>query len=97
MCSRVGICGFAVGQNISECPTLQTCTVAIMFFLTGAQSCSSNGALRLVGGTTARDGTVEICLNSTWGTVCDNFFGTTVAQVVCRQLGYPASGIDSLV
>ena len=40
---------------------------------------------------------MEICLKSTWGTVCDNFFGTTGAQVVCRQLGYPASGIDNLV
>ena len=69
----------------------------MMFSLTAAQSCSSNDALRLVGGSTAREGTVEICLNSTWGTVCDNFFGTTVAQVIYRQLGYPASGIDSLV
>ena len=27
-CNRVGICRSAVGQIISECPTLQTCTIA---------------------------------------------------------------------
>ena len=99
-CSRVGMCRTAVGQNnTSECPTLQTCTISCYNYvlsLDAAQSCSSDGALRLVGGSTAREGTVEICLNSIWGTVCDDFYGTTVAQVICRQLGYPASGIDIL-
>ena len=52
----------------------------------------SEGAIRLVGGTSANNGRVEIFHNNAWGTVCDDSFGNTDAQVVCRQLGYPSSG-----
>ena len=56
-------------------------------------SCFVEGEIRLRGGTTAREGRVEICLGGVWGTVCDNGWGTTDARVVCRQLGYPTIGI----
>ena len=53
-----------------------------------------NGDIRLVNGTTAFEGRVEICWNETWGTVCDHYWSGTDAQVACRQLGYPASGME---
>ena len=53
--------------------------------------CTEND-IRLVGGTAPTEGRVELCRNQSWGTVCDDFWGTPDATVVCRQLGYSTIG-----
>jgi len=49
------------------------------------------GNIRLVGGSNAWEGRVEIYLSGNWTTVSDGIHyghGTKAANVVCRQLGY---------
>ena len=50
------------------------------------------GQLRLVGGSTNSEGTVEICHDGLWGLVTDAGWDTLDAMVVCRQLQLPTQG-----
>lgn len=49
--------------------------------------CVFVGSLRLRGGRSKLDGTVEVYLNGVWGTICGNGWDDRDAAVVCRQLG----------
>ena len=55
-----------------------------------------NGAVRLVNGRRASEGSVQICVNGVWGHVCGSSWSTSNTRVVCRQLGYSTTGIQTL-
>ena len=56
--------------------------------ITTAYGSCTHGAVRLVNSVTTNQGRVEVCVGQTWGTVCDHWFYSSDARVVCRQLGY---------
>ena len=50
---------------------------------------SAEGDLRLIDSISgAASGRLEVYHDNTWGTVCDDGFGTAEGTVACRQLGY---------
>ena len=52
-----------------------------------------DGDIRFVNGSIAAEGRVEICINNTYGTICDDFWDSQDASVVCQQLGYSTEGM----
>ena len=58
---------------------------------TASMNCSE-GNVRLRVGANERIGTVEVCVNGFWSSICDNLWDSRDADVVCRQLGFPTFG-----
>lgn len=51
-------------------------------------SLKANEKVRLVGGSSAVSGRVELFYRGNWGTVCDINFDVNDASVICKMLGF---------
>ena len=51
-----------------------------------------DGDVRLIGGPTPQEGTIEICMGHVWGGICQYRWDSTDANVACFQLGYQPVG-----
>lgn len=51
--------------------------------------------IRLYGGDTQYEGGVEIKLNGTWGTICDDSWGIEEANVICRMLNFTEGALST--
>lgn len=49
--------------------------------------------MRLVGAMSENEGTIELCYNHVWGTVCDDYWSSVDANVFCRKLGLQPFGM----
>ena len=57
------------------------------------------GDIRLVDGDTELSGRLEVCIDNTWGTVCNRFggWGEEESNVACSQLGYASVGMSHVI
>uniref|UniRef100_A0A4W3GWU8 SRCR domain-containing protein n=1 Tax=Callorhinchus milii TaxID=7868 RepID=A0A4W3GWU8_CALMI len=84
-------------SRVLDCPVsfweMFSCThdndVSVVF------QCSKDTHIRLMDGGSSCAGRVEIYYNETWGTVCDDSWGSLEADVVCKQLGC-GSAVDTI-
>ena len=55
-----------------------------------------DGDIRLTGGPTPQEGTVEVCMGSVWGGICDAYWSSRAADVACSQLGHRPHGMRNV-
>ena len=85
--------GATTSCRLAACITLMVCICnRIPMYVPPCVVHCTPGEIRLKGSSIPRQGRVEVCVNGTWGTICDDFWDNRDASAVCRQLGYSPYG-----
>ena len=53
--------------------------------------------VQLIDGSSANEGRLQIYYNNQWGTVCDDSWTLSDANVVCKSLGFPGAGSNDFL
>ena len=87
-CSRQSIAGVRCKHGLNNTVANLHVQGLMLFFFTGC----TDGDIRLTGGGSETEGTVEVCHDQTWGMVSGLGWGEEDARVTCRQLQLPENG-----
>ena len=71
---------------LTQCHSINFMSPYLAPGLVAEDSCVE-GDVRLMGGSDAKEGRVEVCRNNGWGTVCNDGWTEENTLVVCTQLG----------
>uniref|UniRef100_A0A1X7VPG7 Deleted in malignant brain tumors 1 protein n=1 Tax=Amphimedon queenslandica TaxID=400682 RepID=A0A1X7VPG7_AMPQE len=90
--------------SLQDCPTDSSASCGYSYYHAtvicpvhgSAYSNCTDGEVRLFGGSTEYEGTVEICRNNAWGTISSNWYSNNIAQTVCNTLGFKTPGVSSV-
>ncbi|XP_061173569.1 deleted in malignant brain tumors 1 protein-like [Saccostrea echinata] len=72
--------------NLFQCPKAEIGDHICVHSKDSGVSCSLD--IRLVNGSSAYEGRVEVKFNDVWGTVCDDYWDNNDAAVICGMLGF---------
>ena len=94
-CDHTDDAGVACNREISLSLSL---SLSLTYYVSSIETAPTNcteGAVRLTGyrSSSPREGTVEICVNGYWGTICSNGWDSRDARVICSTLGFPSLGL----
>lgn len=70
--------------------------MAVSILMSFSIECIS-GDIKLVGGQSPDEGSVQVCYNNLWGQISGDGWTDNDAKVVCRYLGYRANGMVTVM
>ena len=100
---EVGVTSYYCGHNYDagvrclgwfiwwELKTIMKCNFLLHQLASFIPDNCTEGSVHLFG-SSARNGTVQVCVNRTWGSICDRSWNSRSATVICRQLGFNTIG-----
>ena len=83
-------------HNIIHTPTIIILLLLTLHLTSHLFTVCKDWDLRLVHGLTPQEGTVEVCFENNYGSICHDLWNENDAQVVCRQLGFSSENTTAL-